>query len=370
MNPGTDQRTVLTLDAGGTNFVFTAIRGNREIISPLTLPSNGNDLERCIENILKGFREIADQLEEKPSAISFAFPGPTDYETGIVGKLSNLPAFKGGVPLGPILEDEFDLPVFINNDGDLFAYGEALSGFLPEVNRKLAEAGINKRYRNLIGITLGTGFGAGIVRNEELFLGDNSNAAEVWLLRNRLNPETNAEESISIRAIQRVYTREAGIASEDALSPREISEIAMGKSKGNRKASITAFEELGTVLGDALGNILTLIDGAVVIGGGISGAMHLIMPSLLREIQSKYVAYSGNSYPRLVQKVYDLTTEKGTSEFLAWPEKDIIVPGSKREIRYAPDARIPVGVSQAGTSRAVSLGAYAFALKKLDFQNP
>ncbi len=34
--------------------------------------------------------------------------------------------------LGPFLEYKFGIPVFINNDGDLFAYGEALGGALPE----------------------------------------------------------------------------------------------------------------------------------------------------------------------------------------------------------------------------------------------
>ena len=34
-----DQRTVMTLDAGGTNFVFSAIRANQEIVKPIILPS-------------------------------------------------------------------------------------------------------------------------------------------------------------------------------------------------------------------------------------------------------------------------------------------------------------------------------------------
>ena len=68
---------------------------------------------------------------QPPVAISFAFPGPADYPAGIIGDMSNMPAFRGGVALGPILEDQFGIPVFINNDGDLFVYGEAIAGFLP-----------------------------------------------------------------------------------------------------------------------------------------------------------------------------------------------------------------------------------------------
>ena len=34
-----------------------------------------------------------------------------------------------GVALGPMLEEKFRIPVFINNDGDLFAYVEAIAGW-------------------------------------------------------------------------------------------------------------------------------------------------------------------------------------------------------------------------------------------------
>lgn len=95
-------------------------------------------------------------------AISFAFPGPADYKRGIIGELINLPSFKGGVALGPMLEEIFGLPTYINNDGDLFAYGEAIGGFLPRLNNDLKKNNIAKQYSNLFGITLGTGFGGGL----------------------------------------------------------------------------------------------------------------------------------------------------------------------------------------------------------------
>ena len=158
-----DQRIVLTLDAGGTNFVFNAVQAEKEIIEPVILSAKGEDLPAILRNIIDGFRQAGSKIPGKPSAISFAFPGPADYENGIIGDLQNLPFFRGGVALGPMLEDKFGIPVFINNDGDLFAFGEAISGFLPEINRKLEEAGNPKRYHNLLGVTFGTGFGGGIV---------------------------------------------------------------------------------------------------------------------------------------------------------------------------------------------------------------
>jgi glucokinase len=365
MNPGADKRIVLTLDAGGTNFVFTAIQANNEIVEPLILPSNADELNKCIATLETGFNEVISRLKRKPVAISFAFPGPSDYRTGIIGRLNNLPAFKGGVPLGPILEEKFRLPVYINNDGDLFAYGEALSGFLPFVNNILKEAGVARRYNNLIGLTLGTGFGGGIVTNQQLFLGDNSTAAEVWLLRNRINPSSNAEEGISIRAIRRVYAEQCGTDPANAPLPKEIFDIASGKHPGNKSAALEAYRQLGVVLGDVLGNLLTVIDGAAVIGGGISGAMSLIAPAMLTEIESKYINYSQDSYPRLAQKVFFLDNAEMFHRFSKWNEQTVEVPGTNNSRTYSPEARLPIGTSLLGTSKAISLGAYAFALKIL-----
>ena len=158
-----DERIVMTLDAGGTNFVFSAIQGCREIVEPICLPAASDDLERCLSVLVEGFLEVEKRLPKLPVAISFAFPGPADYEHGIIGDLPNFPAFRGGAALGPYLREQFGIPVFINNDGNLFAYGEALAGTLPEVNKRLKEAGSSKVYKNLLGITLGTGFGAGVV---------------------------------------------------------------------------------------------------------------------------------------------------------------------------------------------------------------
>ena len=207
-----DRRVVLTLDAGGTNFVFSAMRGAREIAEPRTLPSRADDLDASLATMVAGFEEAAARAGAAPAAISFAFPGRADSPAGIVGNAHNLPAFEEPVALGPMLEDRFQVPVLINNDGDLFAYGEALAGFLPYVNGLLAEAGSGRRFRSLFGATMGTGFGGGVVIDGELHLGDNAGAGEVWPLRNKLDPASCAEDGVSIRAVREEYARRVGLA--------------------------------------------------------------------------------------------------------------------------------------------------------------
>ncbi len=365
MNIFSDERVVLTLDAGGTNFVFNAIQKGKAIIEDLIKPANADDLELCIETMKSGFNEVMETISETPVAISFAFPGPADYPNGIIGDLNNLPAFRGGVPLKAILEEEFKLPVFINNDGDLYAYGEALGGILPEVNNMLEAAGSKKKYNNLIGLTLGTGFGGGLVRNGQLFIGDNSTAGEVWLFSNRYSPNVNSEDMVSTRSIQRVYAEQAGLAYPNNLMPKDIYDIAAGLKDGNKESALKAYEETGKALGDTIANLMTLIDGLVVIGGGITGAKDLYMPAVMEELSGYYYPSNTDKLPRLVQKIFNLDNEEELIAFCKNYSKELNVPGSDKTVSYDPVPRLAIATSRIGASEAISLGAYAFALQKV-----
>jgi len=361
-----DPRIVMTLDAGGTNLKFSAIRGDTLLFDPIYIPTRADDLERCLGNIVEGFTRVRAQCPAPPVAISFAFPGPADYPQGIIGDLPNLPAFRGGVALGPMLEDTFKIPVYINNDGDLFVYGEAIAGFLPYVNGLLEQAGSPKRYKNLFGVTLGTGFGGGIVRDGELFIGDNSVGGEVWLLRNKLDPTVNAEEGASIRAVRRTYAEVAKIPLDDVPEPKMIYDIGLGQAPGNQAAAVEAFRRLGEVAGDAMAQALTLVDGLAVIGGGVSGASRLFLPALIDAINDVYVKEGGARLRRLIARAFNLEDPAQRQAFLQGDARTLTVPGSTRTVQYDPLQRIGVGMSRLGTSEAVSIGAYAYAIHKLD----
>ena len=366
MDYSTDNRTVLTLDAGGTNFIFSAIRANEEIVKPMRITAKGKTLEVVLQHIIDGFTQVKEQLSENPVAISFAFPGPADYENGIIGDLQNLPLFRGGVALGPMLKEQFQIPVFINNDGDLFAYGEAIAGLLPEVNRKLEKAVNPKRYHNLLGVTFGTGFGGGIVSRGELFIGDNSAGGEINRIRNRTFKNYDAEESVSIRGVVREFANYAGLNIRSCPEPSEIFEIGMGTRKGNREAAIAAFEAFAVAAGDALSNAITLIDGLIVIGGGLSGAYPLFLQNLVNEMNQPYNTVSGSPLERLEVTVYNLEDPTQHQTFYKPDSPEIQVPFSSQKVMYSPVKKIGVASSRLGTSRAISLGASAFALYSLD----
>lgn len=363
-----DKRVVMTLDAGGTNFVFSAIQGYEEIVPAFTLPSHADKLDECLQSLREGFCHIANALQEKgltATAISFAFPGPADFKRGIIMDLNNLPAFRGGVPLKDYLEDIFHLPVFINNDADLFAYGECIAGALPQTNALLAEKGCQKQFDNLIGFTFGTGFGCGITRNRELYIGDNSCAGEIIMMRHKHKRDIIVEDGVSIRAIKRVYHEHCQ--DERDLTPYDIFRIGKGELEGEQTAALKAFEEFGEVAGDGIAQAITLLDGLIVLGGGLCGGKELFMPALLNELNGNDIGdLNGRRKDRLHMKVYNLDDAAGLDAFCASKTHKIPVPGSQRMVDYDPVKRLGIVFSKLGTSKATSIGAYAFALHELD----
>ncbi len=357
------EKIVVTLDAGGTNFVFGAMCDGKPIGQSLTLPSSAHDLDLCLNTLISGFEQVINSLPERPVAISFAFPGPADYRNGVIGGyLPNFPSFRDGVALGPMLEHKFGIPVFINNDADLFAYGEAMGGALPRINRRLEECGSEKRYRNMLGYTFGTGFGFGFVMDGKLNLGDNS-CVETFCLKHSLHPEYIVEDGVAIRAVKRVY-REL---TEDGreLEPKDIFDIAEGKLEGDAEAAKRAFETLGRVAGDAMATAVTLMDGIIVIGGGLAAASKYFMPALLSEMRSRIRTMSGDELNRVQMNVYNLDDDTEFKKFASGSSTKIKVYGTDKEVVYDPEKRVGITISDIGASNAVSLGAYLYAIDNI-----
>jgi glucokinase len=360
-----DSRVVLTLDAGGTNFVFSAIKDNKLIVEPVSLKSNAEKLDLCLNTIVKGFRMVQKELTEPAVAISFAFPGPADYPRGIIGGfLPNFPSFRDGVALGPFIEKQFGIPVFINNDADLFAYGEAMVGKLPEINERLKKSGSVKAYKNLLGFTFGTGFGFGFVSDGRLHIGDNS-CVEVFCLPHRDNYDLLVEDGVAIRAVKRVYAELSGD-KHTVLEPKDIFDIAEGRREGDIEAARQSFDKLGEVAGAAIATAVTMIDGLVVIGGGITGAKKYIMPALLREMRSKIHTLGGETLNRVQMNVYDLDDDEQFIQFAKGQSRKLKVFGCDDEVIYDPEKKVGVSISTLGASKAISIGAAAYALNMID----
>ncbi len=363
----TDSRIVMTLDANSALMVFGAMQGGEFIVEPITLEANSHDLDLCLQTMVKGFRMIREQLDRQPAAISFAFPGPADYPNGIIyGYLLNFPSFRDGVALGPYLRKKFGIPVYINNDGDLFAYGEALGGVLPEVNERLELAGSKKRYRNMLGYVFGDGFGVGMIVNGMLNRGDNSCVETCYFPHSR-RPDIIVEEGVSIRGVKRLYRELSG--DDRDLEPKDIFDIAEGKTEGSKDAAVQAFAEMGELTGEVILPAANITDGLVVLGGGMTGASKYIKPAILNVMRSKISTLDGKELGRIPMKVYDLDNEEEFAEFIKGEQQKMKIYDSEIEVDFDPQKRIGVMVSKMGASKAIAIGAYAFALDQLDRRN-
>lgn len=174
-----------------------------------------------------------------------------------------------------------------------------------------------------------------------------------------------AEESVSIRAVKRVYCELSGV-QETNLTPKDIYEIAEGIKEGNKKAAIASFQELGEMAGSAIASALNIVDGLVVIGGGLAGASYYILPSLINELRTTLSMFSGEHFPCLQMEVYNWEDEMERKKFLDYQPREVLIPGTSIKVPYNNTKRIAVICSREGASHSIMRGAYAYALSQLE----
>lgn len=77
-------------------------------------------------------------------------------------------------------------------------------------------------------------------------------------------------------------------------------------------------------------------------------------------------SFSGLTFPMVQMETYYLDKEEDLKSFLKRDYELVTVPGSKKEVTYFSKKKTGIVLSHIGASQAISLGAYAFALHKLD----
>jgi glucokinase len=157
------QPAVIGVDLGGTNVRSGRVVG-QDIKEHRARAISGHGSQ---ETVLQEIEEtIAAVFDKTVAGIGIGVPSLVDVGKGIVYTVENIPSWQE-VPLKDILERKFQVPVYVNNDANCFALGELYFG-----------AG-RGGYRDLVGMVLGTGLGAGIVINGKLYCGHNCGAGEI-----------------------------------------------------------------------------------------------------------------------------------------------------------------------------------------------
>ena len=131
-------------------------------------------------------------------------------------------------------------------------------------------------------------------------------------------------------------------------------------------AAKRAFDHAGEVLGEAIASMNAVVDGIVVIGGGIIAAHKYLMPAVMRELNGTLEMYEGAPADRMEMKAFFLDDPGDCAAFLAPTSRRIVVPRTTETVEYDPVKRMGVITTKLGTSRAIAFGAYAFALNELD----
>ncbi len=155
------------VDIGGTKCAVTLGNEQGEVLQKIYFETT--TVAETIDHIFQAVRELFRIAGENPAAIGISCGGPLDSETGVILSPPNLPGWDE-IHIVDRLEEEFKVPVFLQNDADACALAEW-------------KFGAGKSTKNMIFCTFGTGLGAGLILNGMLYTGCCDMAGEVGHMR-------------------------------------------------------------------------------------------------------------------------------------------------------------------------------------------
>jgi len=244
--------TIIGIDLGGTKVSVGAVtEGTVRRVAKRDVPS-----QEAAEVVLA---EIMDTIDEvfDPSVVGIGcgVPSVVDVERGIVFDVENIPSWKE-MHLKTALEDRFGVPASVNNDANAFAVGEHVFG-------------AGREFDDLVGLTLGTGMGTGVIVKGRLYSGANCGVGEIGMMAHK---GLTLEEHCSGPYFQ----RECGAAGDEIFR----------RARAGDAEALAAFDQFGSELSEAVMVALYAYDPqAVIIGGSISAAFDLFEGGLRRGLE-------------------------------------------------------------------------------------
>lgn len=263
------KQAILGLDIGGTG-ITAGVLADGQLVDVRSIPTPAKESQEVVLETIATF--IESYLHHDLLGIGIGIPGLVDVKNGIVLNLSNIPSFQH-VTLRDFLVHRFGKPVAINNDANCFALG-------------VQKYGVGRPYSSLVGITLGTGVGGGIVIHGHLYSGAYSAAGE-WCSAPYLDKDF--EQYCSGKFFTDVYHSKPKVLAKRAIS-------------GDPEA-IQAFHEYGHHLGELIKHILYgLAPEAIVLGGSIRKTYPLFKTTLNKSL-------ANFRYPKVTESLKILLSE-------------------------------------------------------------
>jgi glucokinase len=261
--------SVIGVDLGGTKVAAGRVRGGAiESLVKRDVPSK--DSQDVVLGVIMD--AIAEVVDGETSAIGCGVPSVVDVAEGVVREVGNIPSWKE-VPLKARLEERFGLAAAIDNDANVFALGEFVFG-----------AGRDRRH--LVGITLGTGLGTGVVMDGRLLHGANCGVGELG---------KSAHKGMMLQGwcASPYFPREWGAEAR----------VIHQRARDGEKEALAIFDAYGQELSAAIALALYAYDPEVIVlGGSISAAFDLFEAGLRRGL-------AGFAYPHIVDRVEIVPSE-------------------------------------------------------------
>jgi glucokinase len=250
------------VDIGGTSIVAARF-SESELIERAEVPTGS---ERPALEIMESLYEAIEKvLTEEVIGIGIGMPGFMNADTGEILVINNIKSFNG-FSIKPLVEKRFNLPAFQGNDANCFALGETYYG-------------AGRTYKNLVGITLGTGLGGGIILDRKIHTGLMGGAGELGCV-----PFHGGivEDICSAALFKNKYN----------TTGTELYK----KAKEGDQASIAVFEELAQNIGELIRAVMYILaPEAFVIGGSIANSWDLLEKPLRKEVDKFLVPMISDS---------------------------------------------------------------------------
>ncbi|MDK1288208.1 ROK family protein [Pseudoalteromonas umbrosa] len=228
---------VVCIDLGGTKALCgLAKKGRIAQVKRYPVPASGTKQE--VTNYIMEL--VKNTITDECVGIAIGIPGVVNSDTGEVFEVTNIPAWRD-VQLSELLCQRFNVPVLVHNDVNCFTYGEYRYG---EHGR------VNFPCKNILGVCLGTGLGAGVVINKQLYTGRYGLAGEFGSA-----PYLN--KTIEDYCSGQFFKQRGTDGELEYLS-----------AKAGNTSSLKLFEQLGTHLGIAFAHMQLAYDPDVIVMGG------------------------------------------------------------------------------------------------------
>lgn len=242
----------LTIDLGGSNIRIAQVK-NGQCMNKMSITCLAqHDASAVLKQLIQ---LIESTMTEQVEGIGIGVPSIVDTQHGIVYNVANISSWKE-VHLKKILEDKFKLPVAINNDSNCFTLGESLFG-------------AGQPYDNIVGVTIGTGIGAGVIVNRRLYSGQYTGAGEIGSFPYL---DSDFEHYCSSFFFKRHHI--TGV------------ELAARARQGD-KVALRNWEEFGMHFGNLMKAILyAYAPQAIILGGGIVSAFPFFKKAMQDNMQA------------------------------------------------------------------------------------